>query len=143
MIKPDGVQRGLVGKVISRFEEKGLKIISQKMIHIDKDLASEHYGEHVGKGFYSELVDFITSGPVVAMVLMGNDAVNVVRTLVGKTNPHQASPGTIRGDFGMDISRNIVHASDSPISAAREISLFFNESEILNYTRIDEMWLYP
>jgi len=142
MIKPDGVQRSLIGKVIARFEEKGLKVIGLKMIHVSKDLAARHYAEHVGKKFYEELVRYITSGPVVTMVLTGRNAVGVVRTIVGSTNPTEAAPGTLRGDFGMEIGRNIIHASDSNESAVREISLFFTESEIQTYSKIDELWLY-
>lgn len=142
MIKPDGVQRGLVGRIIQKFEDKGLKTVCLKMQHISKDLASTHYAEHKGKPFYDGLVKYINSGPVVSMVLMGDEAVSVVRTIVGTTNPKVAPPGSIRGDFGMDTSRNIVHASDSKESAEREISLFFRELDIQNYTKIDEMWLY-
>jgi len=142
MIKPDGVQRSLVGRIISRFENKGLKIIALKMQHISPELASRHYAEHIGKNFYNSLVEYITSGPVIAMVFMGAESVNVVRNLVGATNPNSADTGTIRGDFGLEVSRNIIHASDSVKSAQREISLFFTESEIQNYTKIDEMWLY-
>lgn len=142
MIKPDGVQRSLVGRIISRFEDKGLKVVALKMQHVSPELASRHYAEHIGKKFYDPLVKYITSGPVIAMVLMGTGAVNVVRNLVGVTNPLNANPGTIRGDFGLEVSRNIIHASDSDTSAQREISLFFNESEIQNYAKINEMWLY-
>ena len=142
MVKPDGVQRSIAGQVISRFEEKGLKLVAAKFMRIDEQLASKHYGEHVGKPFYEPLVKFITSGPVLAMVWEGKDAISVVRSTVGKTNPKDAGPGTIRGDFGMTTGRNIIHASDSPASAEREINLFFKPSEILDYTRIDEIWLY-
>ncbi|MBA3045469.1 MAG: nucleoside-diphosphate kinase [Euryarchaeota archaeon] len=142
MVKPDGVQRGIVGQVISRFEAKGLKLVAAKFMKIDSELAAKHYGEHLGKPFYEKLVDFITSGPVMAMVWEGTDSISVVRTLVGKTNPKEAGPGTIRGDFGMTTGRNIIHASDSPSSAEREINLFFDRSEIQKYTRIDEVWLY-
>jgi nucleoside-diphosphate kinase len=142
MIKPDGVQRGLVGDVISRLERKGLKLVAMKTIRVSPQLASAQYGEHVGKPFYEGLIGYITSGPVIAMVVAGEDVVNVVRTVVGITDPKKAAPGTIRGDFGMQVGRNIIHASDSNTSAAREIGLFFDETEILTYTRIDEMWLY-
>ncbi len=142
MIKPDGVQRCFIGKVIAKFEEKGLKIIGLKMLHISRQLAEKHYAEHVGKDFYDGLIRYITSGAVVAMVLEGKDSVQVARNLMGSTNPVKAEPGTIRGDYGLEVSRNIVHGSDSIESASREISLFFNESEFINYTRIDEMWLY-
>ena len=142
MIKPDGVQRGIVGQVVQRFENKGLKLIAAKFMRIDEALAAKHYGEHIGKPFYEPLVKFITSGPVLAMVWEGTDSISIVRTTVGKTNPADAGPGTIRGDFGMTTGRNIIHASDSPASAEREINLFFNDKEILEYTRIDEVWLY-
>ncbi len=142
MIKPDGVQRAFIGRIIQRFEDKGLKLLSMKMIRVSHELAEKHYEEHKGKPFYGGLVRYITSGPVVAMVFAGDRAVSVVRSIVGETDPGKASPGTIRGDFGMEISRNLVHASDSDDSAVREISIYFQETEILNYTRIDEMWLY-
>ncbi len=142
MVKPDGVQRGIAGQVISRFEAKGLKLVAAKLMTIDSELAAKHYGEHRGKPFYEKLVKFITSGPVLAMVWEGEDAISVVRTLVGKTNPKEAGPGTIRGDYGMTTGRNIIHASDSQASAEREINLFFSEKEIQEYTRIDETWLY-
>ncbi len=142
MIKPDGVQRCLVGEIISRLERKGLKIVAMKMMKIDRDLAERHYQEHRGKKFFESLVSYVTSGPVVAMVVEGKNAIKVVRTLVGLTNPVDASPGTIRGDFGMEVGRNIIHASDSQESAEREISLFFKPDEILEYKRIDEDWLY-
>ena len=142
MVKPDGVQRGIGGQVITRFEEKGLKLVAAKFMRIDKELASKHYGEHVGKPFYEPLVEFITSGPVMAMVWEGQDAISTVRTTVGKTNPKEAGPGTIRGDFGMHTGRNIIHASDSPASADREINLFFQPEEIQTYERIDEVWIY-
>ena len=142
MVKPDGVQRALAGIVISRFEAKGLKLVAAKLMTIDNELAAKHYGEHVGKPFYEKLVAFITSGPVLAMVWEGENAISVVRTVVGKTNPAEAGPGTIRGLYGMTTGRNIIHASDSPASAEREIGLFFDKSEIQEYTRIDEVWLY-
>ena len=142
MIKPDGVQRGLIGSVISRIEAKGLKVIALKMIRVPSELALVHYAEHEGKPFYESLIRYITSGPVIAMVVTGEDVVNVVRTIVGITDPKKAAPGTIRGDFGMQVSMNIIHASDSNESAQREIGLFFRETEILTYSKIDEMWLY-
>ncbi len=142
MVKPDGVQRGLIGEVISRLERKGLKIVAMKMLWIQEELAREHYMEHAEKPFFQALVDYITSGPVVAMVVEGKEAVKVVRTLIGATNPIEAAPGTVRGDFGMDIGRNVVHASDSLESAEREISLFFNADEIVDYSKSGEEWLY-
>ena len=143
MVKPDGVQRGLVGKVITRFEEKGLKIVALKMLTINKKLASRHYAEHVKKPFFGELTDFITSGPVAAMVLEGDNAIEQVRTMMGATDPQKSPPGSIRGDFGMVLSNNVVHGSDSPKSAKREIALFFKKNELQKYKRIDEQWLYP
>jgi nucleoside-diphosphate kinase len=125
MVKPDGVRRGLIGEVVSRFERKGLRLDAMRMLLIDEDLAGRHYAEHVGKPFYEDLVTFITSGPVVAMQWTGDDAVSVVRTLMGATDPKASSPGTIRGDFGLVITENIVHGSDSPESAERELRLFF------------------
>ncbi len=142
MIKPDGVQRCLIGEIISRLERKGLKIVAMKMIKVERDLAERHYEEHREKPFFESLVSYVTSGPVVAMVVEGKNAVKVVRNLVGATNPVEASPGTIRGDFGMEIGRNVIHASDSKESAEREISLFFKPEEILDYRRIDEDWIY-
>lgn len=126
MVKPDGVRRGLVGEVISRFEAKGLTLEKMRLLTIDQDLAERHYGEHVERPFFGELVSFITSGPVVAMEWAGPDAVTIARTLMGPTNPVEAPPGTIRGDFGTVISENIVHGSDSPESAERELGLFFS-----------------
>ena len=117
IIKPDGVQRGLIGEIVGRLERRGLKIVGLDMATIDRDVASRHYGEHVGKPFYAGLVEYITSGPVVLMVLEGPDAIGVVRNTIGKTNPREAAPGTIRGDLGLVTGRNLVHASDGPESA--------------------------
>ncbi len=125
MVKPDGVSRGLVGEVISRIERKGLQIVSLKLMRIDTELAKNHYGEHKGKPFFSELISFITSGPVVAMVVQGDRAIGAVRNIVGATDPNAASPGSIRGDYGLEVGENLVHASDSPKAAEREIQLFF------------------
>ena len=125
MVKPDGVRRAIVGEVVSRFERKGLKLEKMRMLEIDEDLAGRHYAEHTEKPFFGELVEFITSGPVVAMEWSGESAVSVARTLMGGTNPAEAAPGTIRGDFGIIMTNNNVHGSDSPTSAARELSLFF------------------
>ncbi|MEA3557752.1 MAG: nucleoside-diphosphate kinase [Candidatus Thermoplasmatota archaeon] len=143
MVKPDGVQRGLVGDVISRIETKGYKLSAIKMLRIDVEKASVHYREHIGKPFFDDLVKFITSGPVVAMVVEGENAVDGIRAMMGMTNPRDSVPGTIRGDFGINLSRNVIHGSDSPESARREISLFFDDEEIMDYERIDEIWLYP
>ncbi len=129
LIKPDGVKRGLVGEIISRFERLGLRIVAMKLMRVDEELASRHYAEHREKPFYPELVSFITSGEVVAMVLEGESAVAAVRKVMGATNCLEAAPGTIRGDFGLGITQNLVHGSDGPESAAREISLFFPDLE--------------
>ena len=141
MIKPDGVQRGVIGDIISRFEKKGLKIVAMKFVSVSKELAEKHYGIHKGKPFFKPTVDYITSSPVLAMVLEGNNAINTVRTMMGKTNPQEAAMGTIRGDFGQFIGRNIVHGSDGPDTAEFEINLWFKPEEITSYTRIDEEWL--
>lgn len=141
MIKPDGVQRGLVGNIISRFEQKGIKLVAMKLVSVSKDLAEKHYGVHKGKPFFEPTVKYITSSPVVAMVLEGENAINIVRNLMGKTSPVEASPGTIRGDFGQFIGRNIVHGSDGPDTAEFEINLWFSKDELTSYTRIDETWL--
>ncbi len=133
MVKPDGVQRGLIGEVISRFEKKGLKFIAVKMRLIERPLAEKHYAEHKGKGFYDSLIEFITSGPVITFVLEGPDAISVVRKLVGATSPANADPGSIRGDFVIYTTFNIIHASDSKESSNREISLFFNPEELIKY----------
>ena len=142
MVKPDGVQRGLIGEVVSRIERKGMKIVAMKMLHITQETAERHYAEHREKPFFNALVDYITSGPVVAMVVEGKNAISVIRKLVGKTNPVEADPGTIRGDLAMDIGRNIVHASDSPESAEREIGIFFSSEEVIDYRKFDEIWVY-
>jgi len=142
MVKPDGVQRNLIGEIISRMEKRGLKILALKMYTIPKETAMAHYAEHEGKPFFKSLLDFITSGPSVSIVVQGKSAVSVIRTMVGATNPSEAAAGTIRGDFGLDTGRNIVHASDSTESAKREINIHFSESEISEYLRIDEQWLY-
>lgn len=142
MIKPDGVQRGLVGDIISRIERRGLKIVAMKMLVVSDDLAKKHYAEHAAKPFFPGLVSFIKSGPVVAMVVEGRNVVPVIRSMLGATNPANSAPGTIRGDFALDTGKNVIHASDSPESAKREISLYFNKSEIATYARIDEQWLY-
>lgn len=142
MVKPDGVARGLVGEVLSRIERRGLKIVAMKLIHVDKELAKKHYAEHEGKPFFEPLVSYITALPSVAMVVEGEDAIKVLRGMVGATNPKEAAPGTIRGDLAMETGRNIVHASDSENSAKREISLFFGPEEIFQYERTDDKWAY-
>jgi nucleoside-diphosphate kinase len=141
-IKPDGVQRGLIGDIVSRFEKKGLKIIGMKFMQVTKQLAENHYGEHKGKPFFDGLVNFITSGPILAMVLEGKDAIAVSRTLIGATNPVTAAPGTIRGDLALEIGRNIVHGSDGPESAKREIGIFFSDEELVtNWNRTVQCWV--
>lgn len=142
MVKPDGVQRNLVGEVISRFERKGFKLVGLKLMQISKELAAKHYGEHQGKPFYEGLIDFITSGPVAAMVWEGLNAVAVIRTMMGKTNPADADPGTIRGDFAVFMGNNVIHGSDSPESAEREINLFFSPEELVAYEKAGDFWLY-
>lgn len=141
LLKPDAVQRRLVGRIISRLEEKGLRIVAMKMLWVSRELAERHYAEHREKPFYSELVSFITSAPVVAMVVEGPKAVETVRKMMGKTNPLEAEPGTIRGDFGLSVTMNLIHGSDSQASAAREIALFFREDEILSYSTADSAWV--
>ena len=141
-IKPDGVQRGLVGEIVSRFEKRGLKLIGMKFMQVTAELAQTHYGEHKGKPFFDGLVGFITSGPVVAMVLEGKDAIAIARNTIGATNPSAAAPGTIRGDFAVEIGRNIVHGSDGPDSAKREIGIFFTDSELVgNWQRTMHCWV--
>ncbi len=130
-VKPDGVQRGLVGNIITRFEQRGLKLVGMKLMKVSQAKAEEHYGEHKGKPFFNGLVEFITSGPIVAMVWEGTDAIKLCRNVIGATKPIEAAPGSIRGDLATDIGRNIVHGSDGPESAAREIGIFFSEDELL------------
>ena len=140
-IKPDGVQRGVIGEVISRLEHRGLKLVAIQMMHVDEELAGRHYGEHVDRPFFPGLVSFITSGPIVAMIWEATNAVALARQTMGATNPADAAPGTIRGDFGIDIGRNIVHGSDSPESATREIGLFFGAHAGLDYSRSTDQWI--
>jgi len=142
MLKPDAIKRRLTGEVISRFESRGLKIIAAKFMVIDHSLAQKHYGEHSEKPFFKDLVDYITSGPVLATVIEGEECISLIRKMVGATNPHEANLGTIRGDYAIDTGRNIIHASDSASSAVREISLFFEDSEIFEYSMPDEEMIY-
>ncbi|MCY1564853.1 nucleoside-diphosphate kinase [Staphylococcus pettenkoferi] len=142
MLKPDAVQRNLIGEVVSRIERKGLKLVGAKLMTVPRSLAETHYSEHQGKPFYEGLVSFITSAPVFAMVVEGEDAVDVSRHIIGETNPSEAAPGTIRGDFGLTIGRNIIHGSDSTESADKEINLWFNPEELSDYTSNNEAWLY-
>lgn len=138
IIKPDAVQRGLVGKITSRFEDKGLKLVADKMEKLDKSILKEHYSHHIDKPFFSDLAKYMSSGPVVLQVWKWVDAIDVVRLMVGVTNSRQAQPGTIRGDFGMSLGRNIIHASDGEENAQNEIQRFFDESEIHEYEKIDQ-----
>ena len=140
-IKPDGVQRGVIGEVISRLEHRGLKLVAIQMMQVDEELAGRHYGEHVDRPFFPGLVSFITSGPIVAMIWEATNAVALARQTMGATNPADAAPGTIRGDFGIDIGRNIIHGSDSPESATREIGLFFGAEAGLDYSRSTDQWI--
>jgi len=140
LCKPDTVQRGLVGRVVSRFEEKGLKLVGMKMLRIDESLASRHYAEHVEKPFYADLLAFITASPIVALAVEGDNAVEVVRNLMGVTNPQKAGSGTIRGDFGLNLTMNLVHGSDSLASAQREVALFFAPEELYDYETALREW---
>lgn len=143
-IKPDGVERSLVGEIIKRFEQRGLKLVGLKLMKVPTKLAEDHYGEHKGKPFFEGLVKHITSGPIVAMVWQGKNAIALARHTIGATNPQDATPGSIRGDLAVDIGRNIVHGSDSPTSAAREINLFFSAEEQLpaNWQRCTDKWAW-
>ncbi|MFO8061237.1 MAG: nucleoside-diphosphate kinase [Bacillota bacterium] len=130
MVKPDGVQRGLIGEIIARLERRQVKLIAAKVMRMDRSLAERHYDVHRGKPFFSSLIEYITSGPVVSMVWEGPNAIAAVRATMGSTHPLEATPGTVRGDFGLDIDRNLVHSSDGPETAEREVSLFFEPSEL-------------
>ena len=141
IVKPEGVQRGLIGQVIARFEQKGLKVVGLKLMQIPREMAERHYAEHAGKPFYEGLVNHITSSPVVVGVLEGPEAVSVTRTMMGVTNPKASAPGTIRGDFGLDIGLNIIHGSDGPESAVREIGIFFTPAELVSYERASDRWV--
>jgi len=141
IVKPDGVQRGLIGQVIHRFERRGLRIAAMKFMQITKDLAQRHYAVHKGKPFYEPLVNYITSGPVVVMVLEGKNAIQIARRTMGATNPAEADPGTIRADLAVEIGRNLVHGSDGPETADFEISIFFDESEIIAWKRELDRWI--
>ena len=141
LVKPDGVQRGLIGEVISRLENRGIKLVALKLLQIDANLARQHYAEHVERPFFTGLVDFITSSPVAAMVWEADNVASLVRQTMGETDPLKSPPGTLRGDLGINIGRNLVHGSDSPDSAQREIDLFFDHSEILSYDRNSDPWI--
>jgi nucleoside-diphosphate kinase len=142
LVKPDAIQRGLAGEIISRLEKKGLKIIAIKMLYMDKNLAQRHYAVHKGKAFFNDLVSFITSSPIIAIVFQGKNAVEIIRRVMGETDPAKAASGTIRGDFGIDIGHNLVHGSDSLENASKEIDLFFSAKEIFNYDRELDTWIY-
>ncbi len=142
MLKPDAVQRGLVGEIVNRFERRGLRIVGMKMVHVTAEFAHQHYAAHVGKGFFDGLIKYITSGPVVAMVLEGTNAIEVARATMGATNPAKAAPGTIRADYSLEMGRNLVHGSDGPESAAAEIGLWFKPEELWDYRRDVDAWIY-
>ncbi|MDP9309360.1 MAG: nucleoside-diphosphate kinase [Chloroflexota bacterium] len=143
ILKPDAVQRGLVGTIVGRLEQRGLKIIGMKLVHMDEALARKHYAEHEGKPFFPGLVSYITSGPVVVMAIAGDNIIEMIRTTVGATNPAKAAPGTIRGDYAVTIGRNLIHASDKPESGEREVQNFFDAHELLeNFNRDTDRWIF-
>lgn len=141
IIKPDGVERALVGSIIIRFEQRGLKIVGLKMMQVSDELARKHYAIHAGKPFFEPLIEYITSSPIVVMALEGPDAVQIARNTIGATRPVEATPGSIRGDFGMMVGRNLVHGSDSPENGQLEITLWFDESELVAYGRTLDRWI--
>jgi nucleoside-diphosphate kinase len=141
LIKPDGVQRLLVGRIVARYEERGLKLIGLKLMRVSRELAERHYAVHREKPFFAGLVEFITSGPLVAAVLEGPNAIGVVRAMNGATRPHEAAPGSIRGDFALETAQNIVHASDGPETAAAEVGLWFDATELVDYERDVDRWV--
>lgn len=141
MVKPDGVQRSLIGEIVQRFEKKGYQLVGAKLMQISQELAEQHYAEHKERPFFGELVSFITSGPVFAMVWQGENVIKVAREMMGKTNPAEAAPGTIRGDFSVQVAMNVIHGSDSPESAEREVNLFFNPEELVSYTKDINKWV--
>jgi nucleoside-diphosphate kinase len=141
LVKPDGVQRGLIGEIIGRFERRGLKLVGMKFLQMSDELAGQHYGVHQERPFYKDLVSYITSGPVVAMVWEGNNAIAAARATMGATKPVEAAPGTIRGDFGMEIGRNLVHGSDSVENGVLEASYFFREDELVSWKRANDSWI--
>ena len=142
LVKPDGMQRGLAGEIISRLESRGLRIVGLRMLQVDEALAKRHYAEHEGKPFFAGLIDYITSSPIIAAVLEGTRAIEVVRKTIGATNPAEAEPGTIRGDLGIELGRNLIHGSDGPDSAVREIALFFDDSQTFDYERDVDRWIF-
>lgn len=141
MVKPDGVQRNLIGEIVNRFERKGFQLVGAKLMRIPTELAQQHYAEHKERPFFGELVDFITSGPVFAMVWQGENVISTARQMMGATNPKDAAQGTIRGDFGLTVGKNVIHGSDSPASAGREIGLFFKDTELVEYAKLINEWI--
>ncbi|MFN8372452.1 MAG: nucleoside-diphosphate kinase [Anaerolineae bacterium] len=142
IIKPDAVQRGLTGEILRRFEARGLRIVGMKFIQVSRELAEKHYAEHKGKGFFEGLVSYITSSPVVVMALEGTNAVQSARNTIGSTRPHEAAAGTIRGDFALEVGRNLVHGSDSVESGQREVANFFSDSELISWSRSTDAWIF-
>jgi len=142
MLKPDAVQRGLVGEIVQRFERRGLKIVAMKLLQMSTEFAHKHYEVHVGKPFFEGLIKYITSGPVVALVLEGANAIEVARATMGATHPAKAAPGTIRADFSLEMGRNLVHGSDGSDTAAFEIGLWFGEQELVDYGRSVDPWIF-
>ncbi|MGD8189206.1 nucleoside-diphosphate kinase [Brevibacillus ginsengisoli] len=141
MIKPDGVQRNLIGEIVARFERKGFTLVGGKLMNVSRELAEQHYAEHKERPFFGELVDFITSGPVFAMVWQGNNVITTARNMMGKTNPVDAAPGTIRGDFAVSVGMNIIHGSDSPESAEREMNLWFSKNDVVSFDKTIQRWI--
>lgn len=142
ILKPDAVQRGLIGPILTRIEQRGLRIVGMKLMQIDESLARRHYAIHEGKAFFDSLITYITSGPVVVLVVTGKNIIEIVRSMVGATNPVKAVPGTIRGDFALDIGRNLIHASDSPENGEMEVNLFFRPEELVEMHRSTDQWIY-
>lgn len=142
MVKPDGVQRNLIGEIVSRFEKKGFQLVGAKLMQVSKEQAETHYAEHKERPFFGELVDFITSSPVFAMVWEGENVIATARQMMGATNPKDSAPGTIRGEYAATVGKNIIHGSDSPASAEREIGIFFKEDELIEYSKLIKEWVY-
>lgn len=142
ILKPDAVQRGLIGPILGRLEQRGLKLAGMKLMQIDDSLARRHYAVHEGKPFFPGLIEYITSGPVVVIAAVGKNVIQVVRNTVGATNPAQAAPGTIRGDYALEVGRNLIHASDSPENGESEIALFFDDDELVSFDRSTDGWIY-
>jgi nucleoside-diphosphate kinase len=142
IVKPDGVQRGLIGTIIGRLEARGLKVVGLKLLQVSRELAERHYAEHEGKGFYAGLLSYITSGPVIVACFEGSSAVQMVRNTIGATNPLNAAPGSIRADYALDIGRNLIHASDAPATAERELALWFTDNELVGWARDTDRWVF-